>query len=135
MKNATKAALAALTKSTDQLRAVADKLDKDALELRAENELGHLQGTLSDHVALLMAIDGIDDARQRENALAALKLPDGLVPDADAPPRQGTPDAELDDMAKAHKAANPDVTIEAAYSEVLATAKGQALYNKCVSAS
>lgn len=125
--------LTALKKTSDDLRARADQMDADRaqeqLEIRAEKELAHLPGSISDRAALLRAVDGIEDERQRKNALAALKLPDGMVSDDDTP-RAGTPDSELDNLAKAHQQANPDVTIEAAYVEVLATAKGQQLYAK-----
>ncbi len=137
------AAFISMAKSNDDLRKRLDKSEgarvQDGLEKRAEEELAHLPGSTAERAALLKAVDGIEDEGQRTAALAALKAQNAAmgqtfetVGHIAATPVSGSPDAELEILAKAHQEANPGTTIEAAHSAVLQTTKGAELYAKSV---
>ncbi len=120
-----------LTKAARENR---DRLTEQELERiqeqfngKAKKEFAHLGGSLEDRVALLMAIDGIENPDQRKAAFAAIKLPDGM---ASENVLAGPSNAELDNLAKAHQRANPSLTIEAAHAAVLKTPIGKRLYAK-----
>ena len=110
--------------------------EQDALEKRAEEELSHLPGDVKSRAALLKAAESIEDEEQRKEALDALKANNEAMATAfetrghqgTVPP--GSPEAELDKMAKEYAEKHDDVTPEAAYAKVLETPEGGALYTK-----
>ncbi len=122
---------AAMTKANkemnEKLTEEEEERAKELLEARAEKELGNMQGSKAGRMALLMAIDGIEDDEQRKAAFAALRTPEGLVPENKG---EGTADEELDGLAKAYQVANPGTTVEAAHAAVLTTPEGAVLYAK-----
>ena len=111
--------------------------EQDALVKRAEAELQHLPGDVKTRAAVLKAIDGIEDAAQREAAHNALKAQDGALAKAfetrghGGQPEPGSPDDQLDKLAKAH-AEKEGVSYQAAYADVLTSTEGRALYAKTV---
>ncbi len=136
-------AFIAMAKSNDDLRKRLDASEgartQDVLEKRAETELAHLPGTPAERAALLKAVDGIKDEGQRNASLAALKAQNASLGQSfdtighlHVNPVVGSPDAELDTLAKAYVEAHPGTSIEQASSEVLKTAKGKELYAKTV---
>lgn len=141
LRKSTGEAFIAIAKSNDALRKDNEELregrEQDALEKRADVELSHLPGTVQDRAAMLKAIDGIEDEDKRKAAHSALKAQNESmakafetagVNDAPAP---GSPDEELDRLAKAHSD-KEGVTVEAAYAVVLETQVGKDLYAKTV---
>ncbi len=108
----------------------------DAFEKRAADELGHLPGDLKARASLLKAAENIEDEDERKAALAALVAGDRAMSKAfdtvghGGTPEPGSPNDELDQLAKKHQADNPDLTFEQAYDVVLKTADGRALYAK-----
>jgi hypothetical protein len=135
------AAVIALAKSNDALRKDNDELRKrqqDAeFEKRASMELKHLPGTVQERAAMLKAIDTIPDQAQRAAAHNALKANDVALSHAfkshgtSIVPAVGSPDGELDTLAKEH-AKEKGVTYEQAYGAVLKTDRGAELYAKSV---
>lgn len=133
-------ALIAMAKSNDALRKqnedLSKKLEQEALEKRAEAELPNLPGTAAERAALLKSVESITDEDQRKAALAALKAGSNAMSKAfsfsghggESP--AGTPEAELEKLAKSHNEANPKLTPEQAYDAVLKTAKGKELYTQ-----
>ncbi len=123
-------AMAAMTKASaamaDKLTAEEEERAKAAMTAKADGEFAHLGGSTEDRVALLMAIDKIEDDDMRAAGFAAIKMPEGMTTENKA---TGA-DAELDAMAKAHQSANPGTTIEAAHAAVLKTPIGKRLYAK-----
>ena len=134
-------AFIALAKSNDSLRKEADALraerEAERLEKRAEFELGHLPGDLKTRAAMLKAIGGIEDESLREAAHDALKAQNEAMSKAfetrghGGEPSPGSPDDQLDKLAKAH-AEKQGVSYQAAYADVLTSAEGRALYAKIV---
>ena len=106
----------------------------DAYAKRAASELENLPGDDPAKVALLKAIDTIDDEAVREGAAAIIKAGNGRLAVAfhkagtraggDAPGQDA--DGKLNVMAKAHMDANPGVNFFAAY-EVVGTANPELL--------
>jgi hypothetical protein len=135
-------ALIAMAKSNDAIRKENQELregrESDALNKRAEVELAHLPGTVEERAALLKAAEGIKDEGQRKAALNALKAQNEAMSYAfkssgtSITPAPGSPADDLDNLAKKHREANPDLTPEQAYSAVLKTAEGRQLYAKSV---
>ena len=134
-------AFIALAKSNDALRKEAETLraerEQELLEKRAETELPHLPGDVKTLAAMLKAIDGIEEQAQREAAHSALRAQNealakafGTYGHAGEPP-PGSPDDQLDKLAKAH-AKEHSVSDAVAYAEVLGSAEGRALYAKTV---
>jgi len=110
-----------------------------ALLSRADSELGHLSGTREARAAMLGAIEGIENAEQRAEALAALKDQDtkesknfvrqgaggSKTPKKDG----GDPQTELDAMVEKH-AEEKGISEELAYDAVLNTPAGEKLYSE-----
>lgn len=139
------AAFIAMAKSNDAFRKKYEESeaarDNDRLEKRAETELPHLPGTTLERAALLKAVEGIEDEGQRTAALAALTAQNESMASAfktngysggSNTPATDSGETELKKLAEAHQVAHPDMTYEAAYSEVLKTTKGGELYAKSV---
>ena len=124
----------AIAKENAGLRA---ERQQEALEKRAEAELPHLPGDVKTRAAMLKAIDGIEDAAQREAALGALKAQNEAMARAfetlghGGQPEPGSPGDSLAKLAKAY-AEKQGVTPEAAYAEVLKSAEGKTLYAQTV---
>ncbi len=135
-------AFIAMAKSNDALRKRLDESEdaraQDALEKRAETELTHIPGDVKTRTAMLKALDGIEDKGQREAAHNALKAQNEALSKAfdtaghGSTPAPGSPDDELERLAKEHLDKNSDLTYEAAYDAVLKTGQGQELYNKSI---
>lgn len=99
------------------------QLENERLAKRADDELGHYPGESAVKVAVLRAIDGIEDENLRksarelvaagENALATAFEKRGTT---DAP--TGSPEAELESLTKRYMADNPDVSYIDAYDIV-----------------
>ena len=129
-----------IAKSNDQLRKdnveLRQEREQDTLEKRVEKDLAHIPGDMATRVAMLKAIDGIEDDTQREAALNALKAQNESLSKAfdtvghGGSPAPGSSGDQLDQLAKKHKEANPELTPEQAYDAVLKTEQGAELYNK-----
>ncbi len=117
----------AARENRDRLTADEEERAKEAMTAKAETEFAHLGGTTEDRVALLMAIDKIEDDDMRAAGFAAIKMPEGMTTET---PADGSAEAELDALAKSHQMANPTLTIEAASAAVLQTEDGKRLYAK-----
>jgi hypothetical protein len=120
---------AELVKQTNER--VAERLTK-----RATDELSHLPGKVEDKVELLKALDAVP-AASKDAVNAILKAADsGLAKSfetrgtSESGATDGTAEAELDKMSKAHAAKTPGMSFAKAYSEVLKTPEGSALYDK-----
>lgn len=129
---------------------LAEKLEKSDQRLadqayakRAKDELGHLPGDESAHIALLKSVDGIKDKDQREQALAALKAKNdqhgmvfktiGQAGMTEIAVEKGSAEDQLDELAK--KRATADNTdFHTAYAKVCETPEGAQLYAKSVAA-
>ena len=126
-----------LARSNDEARRENRELrearERDVLEKRADDEIGHLSGDLDTRVELLRAIDKIDDETVRTNVLATIKANDAGVSRAfknygslgQSDPRD--PEVELDRLAK-NLAAEKGITEAQAYVQVAKTDKGRELY-------
>ena len=145
--NTDDARLVAQVKINDDLikrvEASEKKTADQAYAKRAEDELGHLPGTVETRVALLKSVDKIEDKDQREGALAALKSKNeqhGMVFETigeagmtQLVAEKGSAEDQLDELAK--KRAESDKTdYHTAYSKVLDTPQGADLYAKSVAA-
>ena len=87
---------------------------------------------------MLKAVDGIEDEAQRKAAHNALKAQNEAMAEAfktrghgGGQSEPGSPDEELDNLAKAH-AEKKNVSKAVAYDAVLKTEQGQELYAKSV---
>ena len=136
------AALITALKSNDDIRKenleLRKQREQETLEKRAETDLKYMPGDVKVRAAMLKAVDGIEDEAQRTAAHNALKAQNTAMAEAfktqghvGGQSEPGSPDEELDKLAKAH-AKDKNVSEAVAYSEVLKTAQGQDLYNKSV---
>lgn len=113
-----------------------EKSDRE-FEKRAETELAHLPGTIQERAALLKAVDGIKDETQRSAALKSLAAGNkaneanttSLGTSTPRKVEKSAPNAELDELAKAH-ATEKGLPFAKAYAAVLDTPKGKELYNQ-----
>jgi hypothetical protein len=148
-KSAGDAVIAALRSADTGRRELAKALagtEDTVLTKRAGDELGHIGGDLIGKKALLKAVGDIADEPARNAALAVLKAADTaaskafirkgsgaggpvLVQDDGNGPEMTEAEAELDELAKA-RAKEGNITFEKAYTEVLQTPTGQALYKR-----
>jgi len=133
--------LVAMAKRSDADREIA-KADRERAEnaefaKRAQNELQHLPGDEAVKVAVLKAVSSITDADIRSKAEEMLKASNTDM--AKAMERLGTstgndkddsPLAKLNALAKKHQEANSGMSFEKAYTEVIKTDEGKALYNQ-----
>ena len=130
-----------LAKRDDESRERAEKAEAEVAGERlskAARALGSLPGTEAEKVEMLKAIETIPEGPAREAAMAQLRAGNeaiakaytttGVLP-ADTDP--GSPQGELDKLAKAHAAAH-DVTEAVAMAKVLKTAEGKRLYGESV---
>ena len=135
-------ALITALKSNDDMRKENAELRKqreqESLEKRAKSDLPHLPGDVKTRAAMLKAVDGIEDKAQREAAHNALKAQNEAMAAAftthghtGGQSDPGSPEEELDKLATAH-AEKEKVSKAVAYTEVLKTEQGQALYTKSV---
>ena len=98
---------------------------------RAEAELGNLPGTVETHVALLKAVDGIENADLKEGALSVLKAQnEALAPAFNRAGSAGgsvsksgvaggqSAHENLESLAKKYVGENPDVSFSKAYEIV-----------------
>lgn len=105
------------------------------LNKRAESDLANFPGESDHKVVLLKAVDGIEDAGDRDKVLEMLKshneaLNKGfqtLGVDTGAAPNG--PEAELEKLAQAHMSKS-DTSYEAAYAHVIQTPEGRKLYKE-----
>ena len=131
----------ALAKSNDDLRKRLEKSEAVAetasLEKRVNETLAHLPGDMATRVAMLKAIDGIEN-EQRTASLAALKAQSDVLGKSfdtlgvSNAPVPGSPADDLEKMAAEHQASNPGMSIEKAYDVVSQTEAGAELYAKTV---
>lgn len=113
------------------------KREKIELTKRAEDELSHLPGDVDTKVALLKAVNGVKDEETRTKIDQLLKAQNTAMGGAfetggtTAAPAINKADAEakLATLAKKHAADN-NVPYETAYTAVLSTDEGQALYEQ-----
>jgi hypothetical protein len=128
-------ALAKRADKADRRATVAeDTVQESTLRKRAETDLASLPGTLDEKVAMLKGIDTIPAGAARDAAMAALRAGDAAIAKAftrtghsvNLP--EGTPQGDLDVLAKRHQEANPDETPAMAMEKVLGTAEGKRLY-------
>lgn len=123
----------------DDVREEELKVSKAAQETveftkRAETELKHLPGEVTVKVEALKALNGISDEKVREGAFAMLKASDaGLAKAFDVVGGSGgegnpeSPLTKLEGLAKKYATDNK-VDYAVAYTKVLDTAEGNALY-------
>lgn len=131
--------LVSLAKQNDELakaaRDSAAKAKDAELRKRASEELSHLPGSEDVRVALLKAVDAIEDEEVRKSALESLKAKDLAMKGAfeqkghRGSTEAGSSEDELDVMAKAYAKENK-VSFEKAYAEVIKTDEGRKLYKK-----
>lgn len=130
--------LVKMAKQGDEDRKVA-KAEREAREAmvlakRAEDELGNLPGEVTMKSAVLKAIDTITDESVRKAAGEMLKAANDSLEDSFVP--RGTakgadaPTNKLEQLTKARMAADPNLSYAKAYSDVLETAEGKALYEQ-----
>jgi hypothetical protein len=144
-------ALLAMAKGRDndrrELAKVRANEEDTRLEKRAGDELGNVGGELVGKKALLKAVDSIADAATKDAALAVLKAANTVAKGIFK--RQGSTEgstgvtadegghemteaeAKLDELAKA-RAKEGNISFEKAYSEIIQTTEGSALYKRFV---
>jgi hypothetical protein len=121
-------------KENAKLRKAASEVD---LRKRAEDDLSNLPGSVETHMALLKSVESIKDDVDREEALKSLKAQNTAMGKAyetlgaGGEPVDGTPEAELDTLAKKY-ATEHEVTYAVAYTKVLETNQGSELYAKAL---
>lgn len=129
----------ALVKAADEVLRENAELKKaqeqEAFQKRASEELSHLPGELAVHVAILKAVDGIEDQSIREQAHAALKSHNGGMEKAtkmEGHLGQPSTSSASDDLSALVKAYSEEksVSLARAYNDVLKTPEGQKLYNE-----
>lgn len=113
------------------------KIADQDLRKRAETDLKFLPGTVETRMVMLKQIDAIEDEKERELSLQALKSQNEAMSVAfeehgtgGAPPAEGSAQASLDALAKKAHEADPKLTAEQAYAKVLETPEGAKLYEK-----
>ena len=131
-----------IAKSNDKLRKdnadLRTEREAETLRKRAESELPNLPGTVDERAELLKAVDSIEDDSKRKASMNLLKAQNeafkgigttlGTTGD---PTSDGSPEADLDAMAKKYAADNK-IDYDAAYVKVLDTDEGKELYAKSV---
>ena len=133
--------MVAMAKRADEADAALAKSQEQAADLaiekRATSEFSNLPGEVASQVALLKAVAGIENKESREAVEGILKSHNAnlssvtmTLGSSEVNKAAGNAGAELDNLAKAHVAANPTVTYLDAY-DVVANANPE-LYNKAV---
>lgn len=125
-------------KDRDERETAQKALKAEGLRKRAE-DLSHLPGDVDTRIALLEAVDTIP-VEKREKVLEILKSHDaGLAAafakqGAKGSPKDGTPEAKIEAIAKSLRDKNPKLSAEQAMVAALETPEGQAAYNQHVGA-
>ena len=131
----------ALAKSNDEARRenreLRDAREHDVLEKRADNELRHLSGELETRVALLKAIDGIEDENIRGQVMATVKSNDAGVSAVfktyghrgSASNDDDSAEEKLNKFVK-KMAADKGITYAKAYTQAKDTEEGRELYRE-----
>lgn len=125
-----------------KLNSEVEKRETLELEKRASAELSHLPGDTEVRVAMLKAVDGIKDEDIRKKAHSMLKANNTSMSEAFGsyghstgsggdPSIKKNSEDQLESLAKKH-AADHNMSYAKAYSAVLATSEGQALYDQTV---
>lgn len=107
------------------------KAEKSDLAKRAESELAHTPGTVEQRSAMLKAVDGIEDAEEREAAMKALKAGDAALSktfeskgDRTSPNADDDADTVITKIAKGLREKDSSLTKEQAYVDALETEEG-----------
>ena len=123
-----------------QVKALTDETSTATYLKRAREELPDVPGSEEARAAMLKAIDGIEDEKHRETALAALKSKgDGISklfkslgtadPGASDDAEGEASSDKLEKLAKAYQKDHPELSYEQAEARVLDTPEGAALYD------
>lgn len=136
------AAVKRADKATEKLEKKDEELVNERLEKRAKEELPNLPGEDKVKVAVLKAVDGIEDEDLRKGALELLKSHNAAVTKASETRGhrdQSVADAEeqLQKMAQDHydNSKDGDKTFEKSYAEVCKTEKGKKLYEQVLTSN
>lgn len=132
--------LLALAKQNDILAkglatSMAERSD-EIIKMQAKTDFQHIPGGEKVVVPLLKAISAMENKEDRDAALQAMKAQNvslGKGFDTYGHSNEivtGSPDDQLETLAKAHNVANPEMTHEQAYDAVLDTPEGGSLYNQ-----
>lgn len=131
------ARLIAMAKRNDdqakELAKLATERANETLAKRAETELNHLPGDRDTKVALLKALDAVEPDQKTKVGELLKAANTGLskafekAGTSAAQPGAGSPEAKLEELAKAH-AAKKGIPYAKAYAEVLTTPEGAELY-------
>lgn len=128
--------------ATRKLEKKDEELADERLEKRAKEELPNLPGEDKVKVAVLKAVDGIEDEDLRKGAIEMLKSHNAAVTKATETSGhrdQSVADAEeqLRKMAQDHydKSTADDKTFEKSYAEVIKTDTGKKLYKQVLTSS
>lgn len=131
--------LVRMAREADEERRVAkrdrEKLENERLEKRAESEMSHLPGDADTKIAVLKAIDSIEDEEVRKGAKAIIDAGDTAIAKSferfghqrDVTKSDDDPKAKLDELSKQY-AEEYKVSHAEAYDAVLKTDQGRALY-------
>jgi hypothetical protein len=126
---------ARIAKQDEEIAKERDARVMSDLRKRADDEFSHVPGSTDERAAMLKALNGMDEA-VRKSFEAVLKAHEEVVKNAfntmghgNGKVAEGSADDQLDKMAKAHATKN-NVPFAKAYTEVLATEEGRALYSK-----
>lgn len=132
------ARLVAIAKRADEERtarlAMEAERKNEALAKRAE-ELGNLPGDADARIALVKALDGLDEA-DRAKAQEVIKAANSGLAKAfertgtSAAPEAGNVESKLDGIAKRIQSENAGMTFEKAYGAALKTDEGRQLYRE-----
>lgn len=131
------ASAAVLKAQTEEIAKARGLTEQVTLEKRASTELSHFAKGVAVSAAILKALDGIADETVRKDALEAVKGANFALAKLGKPlgapdggePQVSDPNVKLNELAKAHQAANK-TTFAKAYDAVLQTEEGSALYNE-----
>jgi len=121
-----------LDAQAEETRKALEKADMAQLQKRAGEELGHCPGTVEVRAKILKALEGVEGAgeflKAADAALAKSFVPAGSTGTTASGEELAKAGDRLDVLTKAHQAANPGMTFEAAQTAVLSTPEGGKLY-------
>ena len=123
-------------KTSRELRKERESRETLEFTKRADSELKYLPGETLNKVALLKAVDKIEDKGVREAVTSILKAHCANFEAAFKTAGSGgasEPVANLETMAKKHQASNPTLSYEQAYDAVIQTPEGKKLYDQTLS--
>lgn len=116
----------------ERTRKALEQAENVRLEKRAGEELAHCPGTVAVRAKILKALEGVEGAgeflKAADAALAKSFKPEGTTGTTASGEELTKAEDRLSILAKAHQAANPGLTIEAATAAVLETPEGSKLY-------